>query len=64
LPAYMLLTPVAGALGTSIGYVASYLFMTLVLVNLLKPQVHLKIFGVLNRVEDAWVYVKTKIHFR
>ncbi len=62
LPTYFLLTPMAGALGTSIGYVAANFVVTFVLVNLLKPQLHLKMSNVASRVQDAWSYMKTTIH--
>jgi len=61
LPAYVILTPVLGGLGTSIGLVGSIVIVTLAMVLYLYRTLPLQPGNVIRRALDAWTFIKRLI---
>ncbi|MGA2625199.1 MAG: oligosaccharide flippase family protein [Bacteroidota bacterium] len=60
LPAYALLTPAWGPVGTSIGLVGSFFVITVALVIYLRRFIPINLLNVLKRTEDAWTFARTR----
>ena len=59
-PVYWLLTPLLGAVGTSIGLVTTFLVITVILVRYVQKIIPFTLMGVVRRFEDAWRYAVKK----
>ena len=60
-PAYAILTPRFGAIGTSVGLVVALLVATVLLVRLLQRLIPLKVLNVVRRIRDVWSFVHTRL---
>ncbi|HTK82437.1 MAG TPA: MATE family efflux transporter [Bacteroidota bacterium] len=61
IPAYFILTPLLGALGTSIALVSCMLIVTIVLVFYIQRVIPLRVGNVLGRTADVWLFLKKKL---
>ena len=60
-PAYAILTPRFGAIGTSVGLVVALLVATVLLVRLLQRLIPLKVLNVVRRIRDVWSFVHARL---
>ena len=61
IPAYFILTPLLGALGTSIALVSVMLLVTVILVYYIQRVIPLSVGNVVGRTADAWIFLKKKL---